>query len=375
MNTKLLLSRLSLFGILVLFISGCYTQVSTVKKTSGRDYEPVMDDQAYEQEYQEEADTVYIEEEEQEPLYQYNFYGYDPFSYNMHYSPYYSGISFHFGDPWFYDPFYDPWYNPYRGYWRPYDYWGLGGWGYGGYGGGYYGFSSPYYGSYDPYWGYYNPNGNYVTVKPRKRRDFDYRRGLAGRTTTTSSDPILSTVTARNKNVSRIERVRKTTTKPGDRNRVATVTSRERTGDSKNLRPRTVSSKPVRKKSSQGRLTRTPVKVRSKTPAKSTSNRSRITNNKRTRTTKSVPSVSRNRSTTRTKPKATSGVRRSKTTKTYSPPASRNRSGSSGRSSSGSSVKPRTSGSSGSSGRSVRTTTTTKTSSGSKSSSGRTKKK
>lgn len=372
MNNKLLLSRLTLIGFLLLFFTGCFTQLSSVKKTSKRDYGPPREEIVYEDEYQEEGDTVYVEEE-QTPVYQYNFYGYDPFD-NYYYSPYYSGISFYFGDPWYYDPWYSSYGYGNRG-------WGMGWgggynqWGYGGYRGGYYGYSSPYYGTYDSYWGYgYRPYGNFVEMRPQKRRNFDYRRGLAGRTDT-GTDPKMSTVSTRGNTVSRIERIRKTT-KPDNRGQMATVTTRERTRKTDNSKPRTVSTKPVRKKSNQERLTRTPNTIRSKTRTKPSTSRSGVTS--KPRTTKSVPSVNRNTNRTRTKPKSksSSGVSKSRTTKTYSPPASRSRSGSSGKSR-GTTYKPRTSSSSGSSGRITRSSTGSKSSSGSKSkgSSSRTKKK
>jgi len=219
MIKQLIKLRFSLIAVALFFITGCYTQMGSVKKTSTRDYEPPVEEEVYyEDEYQEEGDTVYVVEDEIAPTYQYNFYGNDPYDFDFHFSPYYHGIAFNYGyDPWFYDPwYYDPWYVSYRDPWyRPYGRWNPYGYGgfYGSYrGGGYYGYSSGYYGTYDPYWGHVN-YGRYVSVVPQNRRNFDQRRGLAsGRTGTGDPHPYMNTVASSGKRTSQVERVRKTTT-------------------------------------------------------------------------------------------------------------------------------------------------------------------
>lgn len=379
MKNFLLQSRFFLLAGIMLFSIGCYTQFGTIKRTSQKEYEPPQEQQVYEPEYQDNVDTTYVQEN-QAPVYQYNFYGADPFYYDFYSAPFYSGFSFGLGfyDPWFYDPWdFDPFYASFRfgSFYQPYSYFGWRSrpWAYysgyyNGYWNGYYGYSSPYYGTYDPYWGAVNPG--YSINIPQKRRDFGQRRGIDPAPDRTSHIPYMATTTSGAKNISRVERIRKT--KPSTINRTSTLTgtSRERTRRNDQTRNRILSTKPVRKVSSQGRLSRTPTRIRSKRTTAAPSGRSKITT--RRRTAKSVPNVRSKPSRTR-KSSTPSNVRRTRTTKSYSPSSSRTRSRSTTVRRSGSSYKPRTSRSSGSAVRSTRSTTSRSSSRGSSSS--RTKKK
>ena len=116
MNKFWLPIRFSLLTVFLLFTIGCYTQLGTIKKTTQKEYEPPQEQQVYEPEYQDNVDTTDVQEN-QAPVYQYNFYGTDPLYSDFYFSPFYSGFSLGFGyyDPWFYDPWdFNPFYADYR---------------------------------------------------------------------------------------------------------------------------------------------------------------------------------------------------------------------------------------------------------------------
>lgn len=155
-------------GILILSLTGCYTQLGTVKHEKPRYSEEYLYDE-YDRNYQ--NDTTYYDDERTVI----NNYYYDGASwhprhrwmFSYYYPSYYwpsVAFSYAYYDPWFYDRYwyYDPWIcgTPwvYYGYYRPYSY-------------------------YDPYY-YWWGSRYYVTGKssyPRTNRDFGSTRGQAGR--------------------------------------------------------------------------------------------------------------------------------------------------------------------------------------------------
>ena len=166
---------LSFLTIILLILSGCYTQMRTVTETHDEP-EYTAEDPDYEEEYDEtEQDTVY--EDEDQEVHHYH-----------HYRPSRGWIDF-------YSP---PFYTVGFGYWDYYDpwYYGSGGFGYGGYyGPGYYWDSfycgpfftyNPYYygygrRNYRSYRGYYGGyyggySYGYANSKPQNRRPFGRRR-------------------------------------------------------------------------------------------------------------------------------------------------------------------------------------------------------
>jgi hypothetical protein len=154
-------------GVALVLLSGCYTQLGTVKEDRWSDDQYTYSNQ------QPQADTSYQGEEQNEE-YQNGSECYDDWYYQhprVGFSYYYpsafwpsAAFSLAYADPWFYDYnwAYDPWYySPYYAY--PY-----------------YSYYRPYY--YDnPWWSYYSSNG--ATVH-RGSRDFGNTRTTGGRVPT-----------------------------------------------------------------------------------------------------------------------------------------------------------------------------------------------
>jgi len=209
MKRKKLLTLAAIVAVAGLFLfSGCYTQLRTVSKASPtQDYEKQKAEEPYYEPEYGEAPQESQEQQQEAPVYQYNFYGWNPAWFDFYTPPYYSiGLYFGYYDPWFYDPFlWDPWYGWRVTLWRPFGFWGYSSYWY---------YSSPYAFSsfyYDPYWDWvYSPYGTYVVPKLQKRRNFHYRRGLAANTGGGGyTEPFMTKTPVSSKAVSRIERIRK----------------------------------------------------------------------------------------------------------------------------------------------------------------------
>ncbi len=208
MSRKNLLTVAAILAVAGLFLfSGCYTQLRTVSKASPtQDYEKQKAEEPYYEPEYGEAPQENEEQQQEAPVYQYNFYGWNPAWYDFYTPPYYSvGLYFGYYDPWFYDPFlWDPWFSWRTAYWRPFGYWGFSSYWY---------YSSPYAFSsfyYDPYWNWiYSPYAPYVVSKLQKRRDFAYRRGLASSGGGGTAVPFMTKTPVSSAHVSPIERIRK----------------------------------------------------------------------------------------------------------------------------------------------------------------------
>ncbi|MBI4811017.1 MAG: hypothetical protein HY800_06180, partial [Ignavibacteriales bacterium] len=134
MKNKLkIFALLSTIGALLLFLSGCYTQLETTRGAYDDDEQYTADEQSEE--------TSYIDEDEEYTESSEYCEDYRPrVGFSYYYPSYYwpsIAFSMAYADPWFYDYYWarDPWfyYSPYT--WQSY-YW-----------------YSPYY--YYPYYGYY----------------------------------------------------------------------------------------------------------------------------------------------------------------------------------------------------------------------------
>ena len=154
MRTKYIFWLIASVAALLLFVlSGCYTQVATVREEqpqARQDYDTLQD---HPEGYAAEGDTNYEENENPPVVNNYYGNGWHPWAGFNYYYPSYYWPSYAFGvaynDPWFYDSYwaYDPWWcgTPYIGY--PY---------YGSY------YSRPAfygYGIYSPYYHHYYANG------------------------------------------------------------------------------------------------------------------------------------------------------------------------------------------------------------------------
>jgi hypothetical protein len=154
---------------LALFLTGCYTQLATVREDVEERYSYRSDNRTVEDDdtARAQSDCATCDADFYRPRYRIGF---------RYYYPSYSSFSFSTYNPWYYDPWlcsYDPWIcgTPFVG--RPYWY----NWYWAGYYGGYY---PGYYTSYYPYWYYrspfYYPGVVVLSEGSTRTRDSGYRR-------------------------------------------------------------------------------------------------------------------------------------------------------------------------------------------------------
>ncbi len=248
MKTKMAyLMSFLVVGLTFIMLTGCFTQIRTVSKTSVTDYDNPKDEPVYETEYRSEADNT--DSSNNSPIYQYNFYGWEPHHFDFYYPPFYNGFNISFGyyDPLFYDPFiWEPWYVYNWHAWQPYYYWGVHR---------DYFYGSPYYAPYyNPYWDYADyPYERYNYFKPQQRRDFEPRRGLGPAEANDSQTPYIPAVAAGGKNVSRIERINKERTTTATPILDSGNDSIERTRKNAGSESSVMSTTPIRRVSTESR--------------------------------------------------------------------------------------------------------------------------
>ncbi|MBK7629837.1 MAG: hypothetical protein IPJ23_03880 [Ignavibacteriales bacterium] len=160
---KVKLVFLALLPVLLLNLTGCYTQVASRDNDYGNwnrtENKPYYD---YQDEYDTTADSYEDEEyayDDNEDSYSesygtettYSFYGYP--SYRKYFWGYHPAVSIVVGSSWYYDPWcWDPWYPSYWSYPSPFCYYPT------------YWYSHNYYGWWDPYpyyGGYYSSTYKY----------------------------------------------------------------------------------------------------------------------------------------------------------------------------------------------------------------------
>ena len=161
----------ALFPVLILNLTGCYTQVASKEDDySNWTREEKTPNYEVADEY-DSTDVVYENEESYSESdgsdTEYYFYGYP--SYRKYFWDYYPAVSISIGASWYYDPWY--WYSWYPSYWyypTPYCYYPS------------YWYPNYGYGYYDPY-PYYD-NGYYSsTYKYRTNDGYDVRNNSGGR--------------------------------------------------------------------------------------------------------------------------------------------------------------------------------------------------